>query len=190
MGHIYLILEREWVLSNHKVYKIGRCKDIFDRKSGYPKNSILLLCHFVSDELFIEQKCKEFFKNDDYIKAERDYGTEYFSGNLSYIKHVIYKIVSNAENDLNLIKINGEFKNSNSDLYKVLLERYNFTYNNENFVPYSKIEDYVIKEKKYPITEKKLPRELTALGFKSKSKWLDGKNVQIRVGISEKGWRR
>lgn len=184
MGHIYLILEREWVLSIHKIYKIGRCKDIFERKSGYPKNSILLLCHFVSDELLIEQQCKEFFNNDDYIKSERDYGTEYFSGNLPYIKHIINKIVNQNESDLQLVKINGEIQNKASPLFALLIKKYQITCDEKDFTPYKEIENYIITECNMQISEKKLPRELTALGLKSKPKKIDGKNIQIRLGIT------
>ena len=40
-----------------------------------------------------------------------------------------------------------------------------------------------IKDCKMQISEKKLPRELTALGLKNKQKKIDKKNIQMRSGI-------
>ena len=46
-GYIYIYYTREFLRHTEKVYKIGRSKDIFQRKNGYPKGSKLLYCIFL-----------------------------------------------------------------------------------------------------------------------------------------------
>lgn len=80
----------------------------------------------------------------------------------------------------------SEWLRIHNALLFLLNEKYDLTMSENDFVPYKELEDYVIKESHYPITEKKLPRELTALGFKSKDKKIDGKKTTCRLGITNK----
>lgn len=75
---VYILIEREFIKCNEKVYKIGRTKDMKIRLQGYPKGTKLLLLSTVSDSQFVENQIKKTFKEK--FKQRTDIGTEYFEG--------------------------------------------------------------------------------------------------------------
>ena len=89
-GYIYIYYTREFLRHNEKVYKIGRSKDIFQRKNGYPKGSKLLYCIEVDDMQKVETQIINKLKQ---ICIQRtDFGTEYFEGDIEIIKREVNNI--------------------------------------------------------------------------------------------------
>lgn len=78
--YIYLLYEREFMLKNMNVYKIGKTKQTnFMRFKSYPKGYVILLFIRCRDCDSIEKTLIEKFKNN--FKFMKEYGNEYFKGN-------------------------------------------------------------------------------------------------------------
>jgi hypothetical protein len=90
---IYLLIEREFIISNQTVYKIGKTtQENFKRFNAYPKDSQLLfyrVCQFCNNE----KKIIKLFKTK--YKQRTDFGTEYFEGNFQQMIKDINNIIDN-----------------------------------------------------------------------------------------------
>ncbi len=89
--YVYLLREREFILRDKPVYKIGKTTlppNI--RLQKYPKHSEILMlfdvpdCH-IAEKMIIEQFGKSF-------THEREYGDEYFSGDINAMGTVMFGI--------------------------------------------------------------------------------------------------
>jgi ribosomal protein S27AE len=102
-GYIYICYTREFKLLNETIYKIGRTIDINKRIYGYSKGSIMLLVIECNNHIQAEKDILKLFDND-FIKC-KEYGNEYFSGDLnlmqdvilSYFKNKIFKLIKFAK---------------------------------------------------------------------------------------------
>jgi hypothetical protein len=94
MNHyIYIIQLREFINQNLDVYKIGKTQNVQQRKRQYPKNSKLILSIEVDDMHESENHLKHIFKKR--FKQCKDYGTEYFEGNIEDMTKLINEYVDN-----------------------------------------------------------------------------------------------
>jgi hypothetical protein len=90
--YVYLLQEREFIHSGESVYKIGRTKQLNDKRfKQYPKNSMLLLQTICKNCVTCETQIINMFKQK-YIHRV-DIGSEYFEGNYSEMKRDIFNIV-------------------------------------------------------------------------------------------------
>lgn len=106
--YIYIIREREFINSKEDVYKIGKtaqknCK----RTASYPKGSVVHCVLSVSNcELVEKILITEFTKR---FKHRKDIGREYFEGNLTEMKKVVFSVLHEYEKmshiDKNLLKV-------------------------------------------------------------------------------------
>ena len=95
-----------------------------------------------------------------------------------------------------MIKAKEEWLQSENALYFVLSKGFDITNNDDDYVTYADIENFIINTMKMQISSKKLPRELTVLGFKSSfafallPSWLVSIS-DIRAGgwVGPIGWR-
>ena len=112
--YIYLLQEREFVINNLPIYKIGRTCNMVNRLKNYPKNSFLILLFPVLKKNKVEEIIKkEFIEN---FEQRREIGIEYFQGNK---KEMIIKI-------LNIIKIQDKYtsgKRELSEKQKIALQK-------------------------------------------------------------------
>jgi uncharacterized C2H2 Zn-finger protein len=89
-NYFYLIQEREFVVSNAPVMKIGKTEQDNPtiRLNHYPKGSKVYLLMTVRDCLDFERKVRKTFSTA--FTQRKDYGTEYFEGDFgSMIKTVL-----------------------------------------------------------------------------------------------------
>jgi len=109
-GSIYLLIEREFLKSGEKIYKIGKTKQEGLKRFGqYPKGSELLLYIKTLDCDEDEKKLKK--RLEDKYKCRRDIGTEYYEGDVNDIKNNILKYYNEKWEKEN-IDINDEkYKN-------------------------------------------------------------------------------
>lgn len=91
--YVYLLQEREFINSGQSIYKIGRTKQLNDKRfKQYPKNSMLLLQTFCNNCTICETQIMNMFKQK-YIHRV-DIGSEYFEGNVKEMQRDIFNIVT------------------------------------------------------------------------------------------------
>ena len=56
MGYIYILIEREFIKTKERIYKLGRTKDWRKRLQQYPNGSVMLLVVETENEVLTE-KC-------------------------------------------------------------------------------------------------------------------------------------
>jgi hypothetical protein len=93
MGHFYIVQEREHILLNKQVYKIGRSANIIVRYNKYPKDSKLLFTILVDNQIEAETKARQCLSSNPNIIHRTDIGIEYFEGDLDYIIDSLYSII-------------------------------------------------------------------------------------------------
>jgi hypothetical protein len=94
--YVYIIREREFVRLNENTYKVGRSKqvDIIDRFDKYPKGTEIICFFSVSDCIDCEAEIIKQFT--ELFSLQKDYGTEYFQGNVNEMLNVVVKIINNV----------------------------------------------------------------------------------------------
>lgn len=84
-GGIYIIHEREFVLSGQNVFKIGCSADFETRSQRYPKGSKLLFWYTCPNHKDAETALKQLLNQTDGIQQCREYGTEYYRCDYQYL---------------------------------------------------------------------------------------------------------
>lgn len=84
-GGIYIIHEREFVLSGQNVFKIGCSADFETRSQRYPKGSRLLFWYTCPNHKDAETALKQLLNQTDGIQQCREYGTEYYRCDYQYL---------------------------------------------------------------------------------------------------------
>jgi hypothetical protein len=130
-GYIYVIIEREFIKTDEKIYKIGKTgQENFNRFNQYPKNSILLYYQKTNDYENMEKKI--LLKLKEKFIQKKNIGKEYFNGNIvEIVKEIIEIIFPNCEEYITESKeeikkyyesINSKFK-SDSEIFKEMWEK-------------------------------------------------------------------
>jgi hypothetical protein len=99
--YIYLIKEREFVRIGEDTYKIGRTQQNppTDRLLQYPSGSEIILLTIVDDCFSVEKQLIKVFKQKFIHKKE--YGNEYFNGDVKEMIKTIYTIIFDHSPSLN-----------------------------------------------------------------------------------------
>ena len=92
-GYNYIIQTRESQRMKENVYKIGRTKCIQKRFKQYPKGSKLIYSRKSSDDKMSECLLKRNFAN--VFRQRKDYGLEYFEGEIRNMKIEFDNILDN-----------------------------------------------------------------------------------------------
>ena len=78
-SYIYLLIEREFLKTNEKIYKIGKTRQLnFKRFKQYPKGSMLLYQTWCDNCDTKERELLTHFRSK--YKHRKDVGAEYFEG--------------------------------------------------------------------------------------------------------------
>ena len=102
---IYLLREREFIISGLDIYKFGKSiRPGLVRLNDYPKGSEVVCVFMVKNSSIIENKIKELFKQK-YTPTK--FGYEYFIGNYKLMRKDIINIIE-EEDDKNEIEIVNE----------------------------------------------------------------------------------
>ena len=102
--YIYLLQEREFVINNLPIYKIGKTSNMVNRLKNYPKNSFLILLFPVLKKNKVEEMIKKEFI--ERFEQRKEIGYEYFQGNK---KEMIVQL-------LNIIKIQDKYTNGKREI--------------------------------------------------------------------------
>lgn len=99
-GHIYIHYPRACKNIEESVYKIGKTHDYINRQAGYTKGGDMLFVISVTNRHDCENIVKSAFRNE--FKPRRDYGCEYFEGDVFEMVLTIKEILSEyiTETDL------------------------------------------------------------------------------------------
>jgi len=121
LRYVYLLQERDLARLGENTYKIGRSAQPRDgRIKGYPKGSHLIYMCPVKDHVKVEQEIKTAFTQS--FTQMREYGVEYFQGDLSAMLSVIWEIVAKDQESTGEIPTNFVndktvlVQNENSDI--------------------------------------------------------------------------
>ncbi len=92
-GYIYLLIEREFIILQQPVYKVGRtAKKVDHRVKQYPKGSLLLYSGYVMDtknaETMVLHALRQIFLN------RKDIGREYFEGDKESIWAEVVRVLA------------------------------------------------------------------------------------------------
>ena len=110
-GYIYLLQPLRSITDNEEIYKIGKTKrNNFKRFNEYPIGSILLLQSSCKNCDLMERRLLKIF-DEKFIK-QKDYGIEYFKGDLFEMKKVINSEIMYEEVDVDIN--NNEILSSNN----------------------------------------------------------------------------
>jgi hypothetical protein len=103
-GFIYIIHEREFIKSKENIYKIGRTENIIERIKKYPKNSCYCFVRKSNNMFIDENKLIKLFKQ--IFNHLKEYGNEYFEGDIDNMIKIINNYFDNInnDNDDNIIK--------------------------------------------------------------------------------------
>jgi len=118
VSYIYLLQEREFIKTNEPIYKIGKTKQINDKRfKQYPKGSILLLQKYCENCDEKEKELIKIFKNN--FIQRKDIGTEYFEGKYEDMMLVIenllnQQITNNKHNNSNYSESNNIYESQKS----------------------------------------------------------------------------
>ena len=94
--YIYLLQEREFTKTNENIYKIGKTKqENCKRFKDYPKGSILIIQVICENCDTIEKELIHLFKQQ--FMQRIDIGTEYFQGDPSRMRKVIFDYIMSLE---------------------------------------------------------------------------------------------
>ncbi len=96
-GFIYLNYTRACKNADEFVYKFGKSHDIDQRENNYVKGYSMLFVVAVKDRHKCERLVREYFKIE--FIPRRDYGYEYFEGDIFAMVQAIKKILSNYITD-------------------------------------------------------------------------------------------
>ena len=130
-GYIYLLQPLRSITSNEDIYKIGKTKrDNFKRFNEYPIGSILLLQSSCNNCDVMEKILLKIF-DEKFIK-KKDYGREYFQGDLIEMKKIInYEIMNegfvinnNNNNNNNILSSNKMTESKESSINNYQRELY------------------------------------------------------------------
>jgi len=97
-NYIYLLIEREFISLQHRVFKIGRTEQEHNKRMcGYPKGSILIFQMLCNDCVKLEADLLRQFKIK--YKHRDDIGNEYFEGNCELmVKDIYEKVFASFQN--------------------------------------------------------------------------------------------
>lgn len=95
-NYVYIIWLREFMRLDENVYKIGKTSQIPNsRLQGYPKGSKVIIfaevdnCHSMENYLIAEF--------DNRYECKREYGREYYAGDVRQMKSTFLRLVQEAE---------------------------------------------------------------------------------------------
>ncbi len=162
---IYVIQEREFIDKDESTFKIGRTINFKNRFNSYPKHSkkIIEISTFNYDLISVEHKIMhELKKSKDLKWMKKEYGNEYFNGNIFKIIDIITDTIENFKfkcikaflKELELPNI--EKKYTFDDVYNLYTDKYYIEKNKFIYLLHNIFDEYSkfrsIKQKK--ITKK------------------------------------
>lgn len=116
--YLYIIHLREFIKSSEDTYKVGKtiqknCK----RTGSYPKGSVVHYVESVSDCDLLEKLVINKFTSE--FKRRLDYGYEYFEGDLTEMKSLMFSIIRSFEkmSDYEKEKIRKIYKNKEMSIF-------------------------------------------------------------------------
>lgn len=89
---VYLLIEREFMVSKQNIFKIGRSANVSNRTKQYPKGSQLLVVLPCIDSCDAERNLQTVFRNK--FIHRKDIGSEYYEGSPN---SVIKEFIENVE---------------------------------------------------------------------------------------------
>ncbi|MBM3203647.1 GIY-YIG nuclease family protein, partial [Candidatus Woesearchaeota archaeon] len=94
----YLLVPRGSLDSKNNVVKVGRTTDPVRRETDYPKGSRMYCVMLVTDSKAVEDKLCDTFRK--LFKHRKDYGNEYFEGNIDEMKKYFYMLCEESSRSI------------------------------------------------------------------------------------------
>ena len=151
--------------NRESVIKFGRTSRIYKRFVVYPSNSTLLFLCKVKNCKLLENNILSLFKQK--FKNEKQYGREYFSGNINIMVNEIEKLINETHQKLEYTNINGCKRRYQTHI-NFKLDEHKISNNVLNSV----LSGYLMYSNKYDSKLKKDP----SLSYNDEINELDGHN--------------
>ena len=101
MGFIYIARLPEFINSGSYVYKLGRTeRPILQKFNSYPKGSTLEYFVQASNTRLVESNIIYLLKEHENIRQCVEYGTEFFEGDIEYIKYIIQESIQHSNHSI------------------------------------------------------------------------------------------
>jgi hypothetical protein len=97
-GYVYIFYTRASKNVDESVYKIGKTAEYISRTGHYMKGGNMLMVLNVKDRHAAERKIKHHFKIE--FTPRRDYGTEFFEGDVFEMSILMKEILSEELNEI------------------------------------------------------------------------------------------
>lgn len=92
-GYLYIIIEREFIRIDEKIYKIGCTNNIIRRYKQYPKDSKIIYAIIHDKYKNIEKKWMISLNNNKKLINRKDIGREYYEGDYKIIIDELTKVI-------------------------------------------------------------------------------------------------
>lgn len=92
-GNIYVLIEREFIKTNEKIYKVGCTNNMRNRLSAYPKGSMVILNRTVMNYRDVERDILNKLLKTEGIKQAKDIGHEYFECDINVLLRVVERVI-------------------------------------------------------------------------------------------------
>lgn len=100
--YIYILQRADFVTTGQNIYKLGRTvQNCTKRIQNYPKGSILFLQINTRDSIIVEKNLLNLF--EELYTKRKDYGLEYFQGDIENMKLTIFNYVNKYNININNI---------------------------------------------------------------------------------------
>ncbi len=164
---VYLLIEREFIKTNEKIYKIGFSDKLnLHRFNQYPKESQLLVHIYTDNGRLCEKEILHTFKK--IFKHRTDIGNEYFEGDYKKMRNIMFMIIEEIENIKEKINTDNTIDNDKYLEYikkdkelreKERIEKYKIIEEKKNKLKSIKIEQLKKKEEKIQKKEEQLTKK-------------------------------
>jgi len=170
INYVYLLIEREFILLDKNIYKIGRSeRKNYTRFLQYSNDSVLLFQIKCNDCKKMEKKIINIFKKN--FSRQKRIGNEYFDGDLKKMISLMYDAVKNENNLTNEIDKKTPL---NKELFKKMQIEKNINYN-QLFMNYCCEKKNIRNDEKYI----SIHNEMKKLGIHEENKEIFDKFINI-----------
>lgn len=90
--HLYCLMEREFIKSGEKIYKIGKSVHLSQRMKSYPKGSQIISIFKVNDCHITEKLLLKRLDQESSFRNAREIGREYYEADLTSLLKIFIEV--------------------------------------------------------------------------------------------------
>ena len=90
--HLYCLIEREFIKSGEKIYKVGKSVHLSQRMNSYPKGSVIISIFKVNDCHMTEKLLLKRLDQELSFRNAREIGREYYEADLTSLLKIFIEV--------------------------------------------------------------------------------------------------